>query len=84
MQIDVFKNDVVSGRAFTLTCSRGERGRQITTDQTIAIDGGQPLAASSNVADLPRLSGAQWGGVDAAIEETTKRGKAQRSGGPSR
>lgn len=54
------------------------------TGQTIAIDGGQHLAAPSTFADLTRLSDAQWADARAAIEESTTRGKAEQSGGQNR
>lgn len=53
------------------------------TGQTIAVDGGQHLAAPSTFADLTRLSDAQWADARAAIEESTRRGKTQQSEGPS-
>lgn len=54
------------------------------TGQTIAIDGGQHLAAPSTFADLTRLSDAQWTDARAAIEESTRRAKAQQSQALSR
>lgn len=54
------------------------------TGQTIAIDGGQHLAAPSTFADLTRLSDAQWADARAAIEDSTRREKAQQSEGKSK
>ena len=54
------------------------------TGQTIAIDGAQHLAAPSTFADLTRLSDAQWADARAAIEDSTRRAKAQQSQEASR
>jgi NAD(P)-dependent dehydrogenase (short-subunit alcohol dehydrogenase family) len=49
------------------------------TGQTIAIDGGQHLAAPSTFADLSSLTEAQWSAAREAISQSTKRDKADRS-----
>lgn len=54
-------------------------GCRYLTGQTIAIDGGQHLAAPSTFADLTRLSDEQWRAAREAIGQSTSRDKAQRS-----
>jgi NAD(P)-dependent dehydrogenase (short-subunit alcohol dehydrogenase family) len=49
------------------------------TGQTIAIDGGQHLAGPGTFADLSALSDEQWRGAREAIQESTRREKAQRA-----
>lgn len=46
------------------------------TGQTIAIDGGQHLAAPSTFADLTNLTDAQWRAAREAIEASTAKSKA--------
>ena len=59
MQTDVFKNDVLSGKAFMVTDGCGGRGRQITAGPTIAIDGGQYLSESPSTQQSRKRSGAE-------------------------
>lgn len=49
------------------------------TGQTIAIDGGQHLAAPSTFADLTNLTDAQWRAAREAIEASTTRSKAAQN-----
>jgi len=51
------------------------------TGQTIAIDGGQHLAAPSTFADLTNLTGEQWQAARDAIEASTAKSKAEQAGG---
>lgn len=51
------------------------------TGQTIAIDGGQHLAAPSTFADLSRMSDQQWADARAAIDKSTAQAKAARTTG---
>ena len=51
------------------------------TGQTIAIDGGQHLAAPSTFADLGALTDEQWRAAREAIQQSTQRDKAQRAAG---
>ena len=50
------------------------------TGQTIAIDGGQHLAAPSTFADLTNLTDEQWQAAREAIEASTSRSKAAQNG----
>lgn len=54
-------------------------GCDYLTGQTIAIDGGQHLAAPSTFADLSRLTDAQWADARAAIDQSTAKAKALRA-----
>jgi NAD(P)-dependent dehydrogenase (short-subunit alcohol dehydrogenase family) len=56
-------------------------GCDYLTGQTIAIDGGQHLAAPSTFADLAMLSDEQWRAAREAIQLSTQREKAQRAAG---
>lgn len=56
-------------------------GCDYLTGQTIAIDGGQHLAAPSSFADLSRLTDAQWADARAAIDQSTAKAKAQQAVG---
>jgi NAD(P)-dependent dehydrogenase (short-subunit alcohol dehydrogenase family) len=49
------------------------------TGQTIAIDGGQHLAAPTTFADLTRMTDGQWADARAAIEASTAKSKSQQS-----
>ena len=49
------------------------------TGQTIAIDGGQHLAAPSTFADLTNLTDEQWRAAREAIEASTSRSKAAQN-----
>jgi NAD(P)-dependent dehydrogenase (short-subunit alcohol dehydrogenase family) len=49
------------------------------TGQTIAIDGGQHLAAPSTFADLGALTDEQWRAAREAIQRSTQREKSQRT-----
>src|SRR3984885_6701405 len=51
------------------------------TGQTIAIDGGQHLAAPSTFADLGALTDEQWRAARESIQRSTQRDKAQRAAG---
>lgn len=51
------------------------------TGQTIAIDGGQHLAAPSTFADLSRMSDQQWSDARTAIDKSTAQAKAARTTG---
>ena len=51
------------------------------TGQTIAIDGGQHLAAPATFADLTALTDEQWRTAREAIQRSTQRDKAQRAAG---
>lgn len=54
-------------------------GCDYLTGQTIAIDGGQHLAAPSTFADLSRMTDQQWADARAAIQQSTTRDKANRA-----
>jgi NAD(P)-dependent dehydrogenase (short-subunit alcohol dehydrogenase family) len=56
-------------------------GCDFLTGQTIAIDGGQHLAAPSTFADLSNLTPEQWQAARKAIEESTAKAKAAQVGG---
>jgi NAD(P)-dependent dehydrogenase (short-subunit alcohol dehydrogenase family) len=51
-------------------------GCDFLTGQTIAIDGGQHLAAPSTFADLGKLTPEQWHEARSAIEQSTAKSKA--------
>ena len=55
-------------------------GCNYLTGQTIAIDGGQHLAAPSTFADLTRLTDEQWASTRAAIAASVVKEKSQRGG----
>ncbi|MES2492547.1 MAG: SDR family oxidoreductase [Pseudomonadota bacterium] len=55
-------------------------GCNYLTGQTIAIDGGQHLAAPSTFADLTRLTDEQWAAARAAIAASVTKEKSQRGG----
>jgi len=55
-------------------------GCNYLTGQTIAIDGGQHLAAPSTFADLTRLTDEQWASARAAIAASVVKEKSQRGG----
>ena len=59
-------------------------GCEFLTGQTIAIDGGQHLAAPSTFADLGSLTPEQWQAARTAIEESTAKAKAPQAGADSR
>ena len=54
-------------------------GCDYLTGQTIAIDGGQHLAAPGTFADLVALTDEQWRAAREAIQKSTQREKAERS-----
>jgi NAD(P)-dependent dehydrogenase (short-subunit alcohol dehydrogenase family) len=54
-------------------------GCDYLTGQTIAIDGGQHLAAPSTFSDLASLTDEQWSAAREAIAKSTTRDKADRS-----
>lgn len=54
-------------------------GCDYLTGQTIAIDGGQHLAGPGTFADLTDMTDDQWQAAREAIEQSTRRDKAQRS-----
>jgi NAD(P)-dependent dehydrogenase (short-subunit alcohol dehydrogenase family) len=54
-------------------------GCDYITGQTIAIDGGQHLAAPSTFADLNGLTDAQWQSAREAIQASTQKDKANRA-----
>jgi NAD(P)-dependent dehydrogenase (short-subunit alcohol dehydrogenase family) len=56
-------------------------GCDYLTGQTIAIDGGQHLAAPSTFADLSALTDDQWRTARETIQRSTQRDKAQRAAG---
>lgn len=53
-------------------------GCDFLTGQTIALDGGQHLAAPSTFADLSRMTDEHWAQARAAIAESTARAKAEQ------
>ena len=55
-------------------------GCNYLTGQTIAIDGGQHLAAPSTFADLTRLTDEQWASAREAIAASVTKEKSQRGG----
>ena len=55
-------------------------GCNYLTGQTIAIDGGQHLAAPSTFADLTRLTDEQWAAAREAIAASVTKEKSQRGG----
>jgi NAD(P)-dependent dehydrogenase (short-subunit alcohol dehydrogenase family) len=55
-------------------------GCDYLTGQTIAIDGGQHLAGPGTFADLGALTDEQWRAAREAIQNSTQREKAQRTG----
>lgn len=54
-------------------------GCDYLTGQTIAIDGGQHLAAPSTFADLGRMTDDNWRQVRTAIDQSTAKAKAEQS-----
>ncbi|MFM6853409.1 MAG: SDR family oxidoreductase [Sphingopyxis sp.] len=55
-------------------------GCNYLTGQTIAIDGAQHLASPGTFADLTQMTDAQWQSARDAIDQSTQRDKANRSG----